>query len=447
MATILAAQNGNWNATSTWTGGVVPTTGDVAVANGKTITVNVNANLGSSGEVRTDTTGGATAGGSFVLSSNVTLTAHVYAGTATGVAADFQGGTGTSASIVGNVFATQAAGSSNFSIGARNLSSGTLNITGNVTGGLSANFCCGVQNNGQGTLNVTGNSTGGTSTNAAGISNESTGTVNITGNASAGSSYNANGISNLAGGTVNITGTVTGGSATSSGCHGVYNALSGTVNITGSVNGGTVADFNYGAYNVSTGNMTIVGTVTGGTYGAGAMNNSTGVLTATRAVGNAWGIGATGMVSTPGVFSNVVGSQTRVSEFEYGSLGQAPTRGAVSCPDATSNVCIVHRLGTTKKTLIDAASIAGALPAASNVRYGTTFNQGNTTGTCYVPAAGSVALGVPVDATTGTAVLTPSAVWDALTSGMTTSGSIGERLKNASTVATTGQQLSDALTP
>ena len=37
MATILAAATGNWSATGTWTGGVVPTTGDIVVANGKKI--------------------------------------------------------------------------------------------------------------------------------------------------------------------------------------------------------------------------------------------------------------------------------------------------------------------------------------------------------------------------------------------------------------------------
>jgi hypothetical protein len=170
-------------------------------------------------------------------------------------------------------------------------------------------------------------------------------------------------------------------------------------------------------------------------------------MTVTRAVGNDWGIGATGMVSTVGVQSAAIGSQTRVEEFEFGALGQVPVTGAVSTPDKTSNVCLVHRLSSTKKTLIDAASVSGALPAAGDVRFGTTFNQGNTTGTLRVPASGSVALGVLVDNTSGTAVLTPSAVWDALTSGMTASGSIGARLKNAATLDSTGQQLADALSP
>jgi hypothetical protein len=98
------------------------------------------------------------------------------------------------------------------------------------------------------------------------------------------------------------------------------------------------------------------------------------------------------------------------------------------------------------KTLADPSDGTGQANEA-DVRSGTSYALGNKTGTCAVPAAGSVALGVAVDATTGTAVLTPAAVWDALTSGMTTSGSIGARLKNAATLDSTGQQLADALSP
>jgi hypothetical protein len=50
-------------------------------------------------------------------------------------------------------------------------------------------------------------------------------------------------------------------------------------------------------------------------------------------------------------------------------------------------------------------------PATNNVRSGTVFGPSSElTGTCAVPAPGSVAFGVPVDATTGTAVLTPESV-------------------------------------
>jgi hypothetical protein len=58
---------------------------------------------------------------------------------------------------------------------------------------------------------------------------------------------------------------------------------------------------------------------------------------------------------------------------------------------------------------------SGSMPAVSDVRYGTTYGPGGMyTGTAYIPSAASVAYGVPVDNTTGTAVLTPSAVDDAV---------------------------------
>jgi hypothetical protein len=62
-------------------------------------------------------------------------------------------------------------------------------------------------------------------------------------------------------------------------------------------------------------------------------------------------------------------------------------------------------------------SLTQAAPA--DVRNGTVYADGNLTGTCAVPAAASVAFGVPVDATTGTAALTPAAVWEYATREIT----------------------------
>lgn len=94
------------------------------------------------------------------------------------------------------------------------------------------------------------------------------------------------------------------------------------------------------------------------------------------------------------------------------------------------------------------ADNTGLGPATTDVRSGISYG-GGLVGTCAVPAAGSVALGVPVGSGTGTALLTgstvASAVWDALTSSLTTSGSIGERVKNCATAETTGEQIAAAL--
>jgi hypothetical protein len=69
-------------------------------------------------------------------------------------------------------------------------------------------------------------------------------------------------------------------------------------------------------------------------------------------------------------------------------------------------------------------------PSESNVRFGVIYGSNNEyTGSCRVPPPQSVAYGVPVDNTTGTAAVTPelvaSAVWDALRSNHTETGTFG----------------------
>ena len=102
MATILAAATGNWSATSTWTGGVVPTTGDIVVANGKTITIDtLNVTVA---EVRNDTTGGAVAGGYFNMVSGGSLNANVYHGNIATSCVLWAGISGQTATVTGNFF-------------------------------------------------------------------------------------------------------------------------------------------------------------------------------------------------------------------------------------------------------------------------------------------------------------------------------------------------------
>jgi hypothetical protein len=78
---------------------------------------------------------------------------------------------------------------------------------------------------------------------------------------------------------------------------------------------------------------------------------------------------------------------------------------------------------------------------ASDVRSGVSYASGLLTGTCNVPSANSVALGIPVDNTVGLAVLRPQDIWNMSTLSLTAVGTIGDRLKNVSTVATVGSQL------
>jgi hypothetical protein len=138
-------------------------------------------------------------------------------------------------------------------------------------------------------------------------------------------------------------------------------------------------------------------------------------------------------------------STVTVKEIEQGNLGQVPISGYVRLSTASGAFYKGVTTGSSTRTLSDPADIAGQVPAQSDVRFGVSYQSGSKTGSAYIPAAASVGFGVPVDNTTGTAALTPASVWDAATSSLTTSGSIGERLKNASTVDTTGDQLAALL--
>lgn len=396
MANYFARKAGNIDATDVWAttpaGSAADvwstfTSSDVLHSNSFAITVNVSATVG---EVRTDNANGATNGGVFSLQNDVTLTANVF--------------TGTSSANLGAVVYTGTGGNS-------------ASIVGNILGGTGAN--------------------------AFGVGFSSTGTLNITGNVTGGSGTPSHGIRFTGSGIINITGNVTGGSGAS---HGTNNNSTGTINITGNVTGGTVSGAN-GADNTSTGTTNIVGVASASATAIGANNASTGTLTATRAVGNAFGIGAAGGTELrAGVASVNISSDTSVEELEYGANGMAPTTGAVRIVSGTNNKCLVTLTTSAVKTLADPSDGTG-MPDEDDVRSGLSYALGNKTGTCAVPAANSVAFGVSVDNTTGTAALTPAAVWDALTSGMTTAGSIGARLKNAATLDSTGQQLADALSP
>ena len=140
-----------------------------------------------------------------------------------------------------------------------------------------------------------------------------------------------------------------------------------------------------------------------------------------------------------------------IKKIRSGTYGQNPLRGikrAFLVPEITdiveyrTNSTGGNPTGTPAPTFTYYAPAAiGDLPAAANVRFGTTYGYGTLTGIVRVPHPNSVAYGVPVDATFGNAVLSVSAIWDYLVSNITVENSIGMRLKNVATPQTTGEQL------
>jgi hypothetical protein len=482
--------------------------GDNAYANSRTVTITANATcdkISTEAENGATGSGSFTLNAGVTLTANVnagpttcvgisynspnsaTITGNITGGTALNSFGVSMGSTGT-LTINGNVAASTISNSAS----AINISAGTLNIYGTtVKGGNGSSY--GIVTSGSPTIyiqancvgsdvnttaaavniasaaNVTivGNVTGGLSSYAVVIGNftnsctvtgtvtgvanhgilfgTSTGTLSVTGNVY-GSNTTASiyGINVTGAGTVSVSGNVYGSAGPAA--SGLYTSGAGIISMTGSVYGSDTAGGGRGCF-IASSNATVnvIGSAIAGKQLEGALNNSTGTLKVVRAVGNGHGLGSVGTVPSVGILSNNQSSLTYVEEIQYGSLGQSPTAGPIILTDKTSNVALFYRPSLSQKTLTDPASVSGVVPSAADVRYGTVYNAGSNTGTLRVPAAGSVALGVPVDATTGTAILTSAAIWDTLTSTMSTSGSIGERLKNASTVASTGQQLSDAL--
>jgi len=264
--------------------------------------------------------------------------------------------------------------------------SGAVTITGNVTGGSGSEsrglYC----DNGNKPITITGNVTGGSGNSAAGFNSSSGRTVTINGNVTGGSGAYSYGFRAEHSGVVaTINGNVTGGSYANS-SFGVQHS-SGTVTINGDVTPGIACAGieTYGAL------MTINGTVTGCNYGPG----NTGVAQVWTVICD-W--------ATPLKVKNVV----------CGQYGHPPIKGPYWLLDDATNCQFKGRQSNgTQVTLTNPAASAD-YPTAANVRSGVSYAAGNLTGTCSVPAAGSVALGVPVDNTTGTAVLTQANVTTAI---------------------------------
>jgi hypothetical protein len=399
MANYFARTNGNVNA-AIWhtapTGGsapwstVTPTSADVLYANGSTVTLNVTT---TAAEVRNDSTNGATAGGTFTISSGgITLTANAFAGS------------------VG----TQCVNVTH--------STGTVTLVGTITGGsVSGAFGCRIAANTPATVSITGDIIGG-STLFSGISHAG-----------------ANGLTLAGSAAVTITGNVDGRNE--------YAIGSQVSNLTLTVNGfvsGTNAGgmFYYGSSNST---VTVNGTVTGAPNAPGISLVSTSgsfAVTATRIKGNAWGNGSSGATSQPGVAAQNATQSIRCYEVEFGDRGQMPLTGAgLQVIEGQSNAAVVMLTTGAKKTLVDGSVVSGN-PSASDVRLGVVYSNGNRTGTCAVPAANQVAAGVAVGSTVGTAVLTIDAAQSACDGALQAFS--GGRLANVATVASTGQQIADA---
>ena len=441
MAIRYAVASGNWSNTATWDGGVsVPTSADDVYANNFVVTVNVTASVLS---IRNTAVASpvVTAGGSFALSDGCNLTCTTTIANSGGGSGTFLVTCSISVGQTSTINANIQGGASVSRYGLSYSGSGTLYINGNVAagvgggGGLAHGVICG----GSGNVYIVGNYTPTSNSQnvASSILVNGVNTVYVTGNGTGSNFVTSFGINLTSSANVYVTGTLTGGSASPI----IINSGTGLISFTGDIFGTAASALN----NSSVGQITCIGNLYA-VSGNAIASTSTGTIV------------HTGTSTAANNFPAISSSNTGATVILSGPfLTSANGTHAIFCarwfwqnssPPATYYQIRTANLATIRP-LYTADSVGGN-PAASNVRLGTVYGPSSElTGTMAVPPAASVNFGVPVDNTTGTALVTASsvinAIWNHPISGITTSGSIGERLKNTATVDAVNSILSNGL--
>jgi hypothetical protein len=430
MAVIRAAQSGLFSATSSWIGGVVPTSADDVVANNFNITMDVSTSLI---QLRNDNGLGGNVGGQFqfsVAGVSVTLT---------GSTPMTQGVTSTSCVLINNSTGTVTiTTTSSILIGYSNAniishtSAGAFTLTTPLLTNNSGNVLATLGRSGTGTLTINGNVSAGSvgsATNQA-ISNTGTGIINIIGSVTGGNSLNnTQGILNTnSSATINVNGGVFGGAVAGVGNQAINST--GPVNITaGSVTaqGAAIA--------ISCSNtVTVTGNVT--SNGSGAAISAVAAATSITVTGNV----IVGAASTANVIvsTNAGASVTLIGNFTNTAGRQAIFCQTIFLSDAVTNQLTYNTPGGSSRTLYSDDTFPN-LPSTANVRFGATYGPGATNiGTLRVPNPNVVLLGNLTDNTTGTLLMTPA---DFVSELNTSTTPVAVRLQNCATVATTGDQI------
>lgn len=413
MALRYAVATGNWSNTATWDGGTLPTAADDVFSNNFTVTIDGTFTVLSIRNTSNASAPTIAAGGQFRFANggNLTCTASqaIFVGSTTPTL-EMTLASPNTATFNGSVLTLAAV--SNY-IAIRHSSSGTLNLNGNynIDGSIVTRNIITVTSTG--TLNVVGD-----------ISNTSTG-VN-----------GANTINMSTLGTINITGNVTGANNNLS-SFGVIVSSAGTLNITGNTNASTQAAVHLsGAVNYNQ-----IGNVNASTVQPAIFNVTTAATISVTGI-------ITANTGAPAIYASFAltsgyssGTYVKVS----GNVVNSTNNMAIVAPRVTIDTATsswLFQISTGGNRTLYAAGVALGNPATTNVRFGTTYGASSElTGTLRVPSASNVLSGVLVDATTGTLLMTPADFWNYLISSGFTANSIGDRLQNASTVATTGGQI------
>jgi len=357
MALKYPLATGNWSDAANWNGGTLPVAGDDVRANGFTVTIDVDIDVL---QISTAASVPANAGGGFVVTTNRTLSCDVIFGTT----ACLTSSVGNTVTIIGNIYGPQS-GVSGTTISFTN-SGSTINLTGTAYGASNNSGSALVTS---GTLNFVGNVFGG-----------SIGTI-------------SNGINISSGGNLLFTGNITAGGGSTNAI--LLNGNSSTVN-------GNV----YGGSTTATGLRISSGTnfINANCYGSNVTNSGSHAVVVTGGISTI----VSGTVYA-GLTSTSVGCSSTSTNVEVGNIeftnGNTPVNGFIKFKNTAPTITVTKADNTTQQ-LVDPSTTD--IPIESDVRQGTSYASGALTGTLKVPSASSVAVGVPVDNTVGTAIISVS---------------------------------------
>ena len=415
--------SGSWSDSAIWSGSLIPTASDDVFLNNRIVTLDQTITVAS---LNNTATGSAIAGGQLNIFSDYNITA-----TPNGISSN-------GATVTGGYIKYYNTGSINITSTflqtrntLENVNGGTINITGDVRLPLIGVISNGrtITNSSNGVINILGNITcpGNTTSGNYAVLNLSNGNVNIIGNVVGGNNGGGpHGIVNNSNGIITVTGNVTGGAA--SGTYGINNNSTGTVNVTGNVNGSAFSTNTFGINNASIGTVNVTGNSIAASWPA--------IASTTAGI-----INVIGQVIASPTANAISSTSTTATNIFTGPLINSGSRNAIYCynvrlyDDVTTRYTIGVSGSTDTISLLSPDQVTG-VPSGSDVRVGTIYGPGNElTGSMQVPNQNSVAYGIPVDNTVGSALVNPEDLWNFALTSLTASNSIGQRLASTSTSA------------